>query len=170
METIGTYLSLARSVSLAEFAEQSAPAFLVKRPRKRGLQSQVPVAISYETQLTKLDIDPYATEWRVLAVKKRDGNPYPERISVGRAPNCDIVIRLPMISKVHAHILLNTDGSYELVDNGASNATFVNGRRVEAKKPIPIHFGDEIAFGSLELEFADPARFYAILRSEVAKH
>ena len=141
----------------------------MKRPRKRAPQPLIPVAISYETQLTKLDVDPYPNEWRVAAVKKREGNPYPDRISVGRAPNCDVVIRLPMISKVHAHILTHADGSYSLADNGASNATFINGRKVEAKKAVPIRVGDEIAFGSLELEFVDPNRFYGILRSEVSK-
>jgi hypothetical protein len=169
MEEIGSYLNLARSMSLAEFVARSAPAFLVKRPRKRVLSSPAPVTISYETQLTKLDLDPYADEWRVLAVKKREGNPYPDRISVGRAPNCDVVIRLPMISKVHAHILVQGAGSYGLADNGASNATFVNGRKLEAKKVMDLRVGDQVAFGSLEVEFVDTERLYGILRSELLR-
>jgi hypothetical protein len=167
MDEIYRYLVLARSTSASEFVEQSDATFLLKRPRRGATTPSAPPMISYETRLTKLEVDPYASEWRVVPVKKREGNPYPDRISVGRATNCDIVIRLPSISKVHAHILGSGPGSYKLVDNGASNATFVNGRRVESKAAVPIQVGDTISLGSLELEFVDAERLYQILRSEV---
>jgi hypothetical protein len=167
MDEPRSYLALARATTVDEFVAQSNALFLVKRPRKRGIISSGPVAISFETQHTKLEIDPYAAEWRIVQVKKREGNPYPDRFSIGRAPNCDIVIRLPSVSKVHAHIQVNGAGSFSLRDNEASNFTFVNGRKLEAKASAPLCIGDEIAFGSLELQFVDAAQLYQILRSEV---
>lgn len=169
MDEPNSYLAIARSTTVDEFVAQSDALFLVKRPRKRGILPQRggPMAISFETQHTKLEIDPYAAEWRIAPVKKRAGNPYPDRFSIGRAPNCDVVIRLPSVSKVHAHIQVNGAGSYSLRDNDASNCTFINGRKLEAKSSATLRLGDEIAFGSLELQFVDAAQLYQILRSEV---
>ncbi len=167
MEGIESYLTLAGSTSVVEFVAQFDVVFLLKRPLTRAMPFATPAKIDYETKLTKLEVDPYATEWRIVRVKKREGNPYPERISVGRATNCDIVIRLPSISKVHAHIVRQGPGSYALTDNAATNATFVNGRRVNAKTPTPLRVGDGVAFGSVDLEFVDAGRLYEILRSEV---
>jgi hypothetical protein len=166
MEELKSYLALAWASTVAEFVTQSNLLFLVKRPRKQASVLRAPVPISYETQLTKLEVDPYAAEWRIAEVKKRAGNPYPDRFSIGRAPNCDVVIRLPSISKVHAHIVISGPGAYSLRDNEASNATFVNGRKLDSKGSAKIRIGDELAFGSLVVEFVDAERFYQILRSE----
>lgn len=167
MDEPNTYLALARLTTVDEFVAQSNALFLVKRPRQRGSVQSKPGVISFETKLTKMEIDPYAAEWRIVQVKKREGNPYPDRFSIGRAPNCDVVIRLPSISKVHAHIQVDSPGTYSLRDNEASNATFVNGRKLEAKGKAPLRVGDEISFGSLELQFVDAAMLYQILKSEV---
>src|SRR5262245_48740931 len=40
----------------------------------------------------------------VYVVAKAPGNPYLDRISVGRARNCDIVVRDGSVSKLHAHM------------------------------------------------------------------
>jgi hypothetical protein len=167
MEELKSYLALARDTTVAEFVARSTALFLLKRPRKRGVVLGTPAAISFETLHTKLEIDPYAAEWRLLPVKKREGNPYPDLLSIGRAPNCDIVLRLPFVSKVHAHVQINGAGTYGLRDNGASNGTFVNGRKVEPKGTVPLKLGDAIALGSFELQFVDAEQLYTILRTEV---
>ena len=167
MDPIGSYLALARSATVAEFVSRSNAAFLLKRPHVKLLQLPAPSTITFETRLTTIDVDPYATEWRLAPVKKRDGNPFPDRISIGRAPNCDIVIRLPSISKVHAHIVIH-DGQYSLVDNGAANSTFINRGRLKDKVAVPMRFGDKIALGSIEFEFVDAKNLYQILRNEAA--
>jgi hypothetical protein len=166
MEELRRYLALAESSTVAEFAAQSNPLFLVKPPHKRLVSLAVPAVVSFETKHTRFDVDPFAAEWRVAAVKKREGNPYPDRFSIGRAPNCDVVIRMPSVSKVHAHILITGPTSYSLRDNDASNATYLNGRKLEARVAAPLLVGDAIALGALELEFVDAARLYQILRKE----
>jgi hypothetical protein len=167
MEELKSYLDLARSTSVAEFVAQIDSVFLVKRPNQRGALSPAPAAISYDTQHNRQQVDPYATEWRIVPVKKRHGNPYPDRISIGRATNCDVVIRVPSVSKVQAHILVGGPNSYDLRDNEASSPTSVNGRTLEARAKVALQVGDRISFGGLELEFADAKRLHQILRSEV---
>ena len=166
MDPIGGYLARARSATPAEFVSHSDAAFLLKRPRPTLLQLPAPSIITYETRLTTAEVDPYAAEWQVAPIKKREGNPFPDRISIGRAPNCDIVIRLPSISKVHAHIVI-ADGLYSLVDNGAANSTFVNRTKLQNKVAVPVRFGDKITLGPVDFEFVDAKRLYHILRTEV---
>jgi hypothetical protein len=166
MDPIGSYLALARSATVAEFVSRCDTAFLVKRPRARLLQLPEPSTITFETRLTTIDVDPFADEWQVAPIKKRDGNPFPDRISIGRAPNCDIVIRLPSISKVHAHIVI-ADGLYSLVDNGAANSTFINRIKLANKVAVSVRFGDKIALGPVEFEFVDAKSLHHILRTEV---
>src|SRR4051812_43525910 len=67
-------------------------------------------------------------QMNVLLVRKAEGNPYPDRISVGRARNCDVSIRDPSVSKLHAHFKVRDGGGYELVDLDSQNGTCVNGR------------------------------------------
>src|SRR5512133_2100135 len=167
MEELRNYLATARTTTLEEFVARFDALFLIKRPSKRSSAGLVPSTISYATQLTRFEGDPYANEWRIVPVKKRPGNPYPDRISIGRALNCDVVLRLPTVSKVHAHILIEGPSSFSLRANEASNSTFVNGRKLEAKASSKIQIGDEISLGALDLEFVDAKTLYRILKSEV---
>lgn len=168
MDVIDTYLTLSRSVNEADFVAQSHSAFLLKRPYAQTPASIGTAPITFETRLTTVEVDPYAAEWRLAPVKKRVGNPFPDRISIGRATNCDIVVRLPSISKAHAHIVTD-NGRYCLMDNGAANFTFVNRVRLDAKVPVPIKSGDKIGLGSIEFLFVDARTLYTILNTEVPK-
>src|SRR5262245_5971398 len=51
----------------------------------------------------------------VAPLVKRQGNPYPDRISIGRARNCDVVITDASVSKLHAHVRAEA-GGWVLVD------------------------------------------------------
>jgi hypothetical protein len=166
MDSLERYVSLANENSETAFVGQVPSHFLVKRPSK--LASSAPAQeIHFQTAFARHDVDPYASEWLVMPVAKRAGNPYPDRISIGRATNCDIVLRVHFVSKVQAHILRQPDGSYQIRDNRGVNMTRINGRPLPPDNPRPLDLGDMIAFGPMEFEFIDAARLYATLRSMV---
>jgi pSer/pThr/pTyr-binding forkhead associated (FHA) protein len=56
------------------------------------------------------------------------------------------------VSRVHA-TLENSGGSYLLTDLNSTNATRINGKRLEPDKPTPINDGDKITFGKVEATF-----------------
>jgi hypothetical protein len=85
------------------------------------------------------------------------GKCYPlhQRLSIGRAPDNDVVLAIQLVSRHHAE-LRRVDEGCEIVDLGSSNGTRVNGLRVERSV---LHDGDTITIGGLELtiQSAGPA-------------
>jgi hypothetical protein len=63
-------------------------------------------------------------------------------ITIGRDPDCDLIIDRLEVSRVHA--IVSRDGDRHLVaDAHSANGTFVNGERVGAE-PVPLASGDRI--------------------------
>jgi hypothetical protein len=56
------------------------------------------------------------------------------------------------VSRVHA-ALEYSDGSYMLTDLNSTNATRINGKRLEPDKPTPINDGDALQFGKITSTF-----------------
>jgi hypothetical protein len=100
---------------------------------------------------------------KVIPIIKAPGNPFPDRISVGRASNCDIVLRESSVSKLHAHFHVITPIEVELVDTKSANGTRVNAKPVEPLVATRLRNGDSIFFGSVAVQFYDPGRLWDLL-------
>ena len=164
------YRELAARQTAEQFAADAPDRFLLKRPRATPTVSAPPANISFKTTFARSQVDPFANEWVLLPVEKRAGNPYPDRLSIGRATNCDIVLRVPFVSKVQAHLLKQADGSFAVQDNQAANPTHLNWRPLSPHEPHPIALGDVISFGPMDFELIDPSRLHALLRGELGSH
>jgi len=73
--------------------------------------------------------------------------------TVGRAPECNLRLDEPGMSRVHARLLAIDDGLL-VEDLGSTNGSFINGKRVlrgEAR------IGDEIGFDTLRFRLVAPA-------------
>jgi class 3 adenylate cyclase len=81
------------------------------------------------------------------------------RVLIGRrstvmaiSPDIDLSGDLedPGVSRVHAILERLADGSYELIDPGSTNGTFLNGsgEPIPSAEPIPLRTGDTIAVGA----------------------
>ena len=167
MDPVAPYVEATASQSMDDFVKQHDGFFLLKRPAARPSTVKSKGPIAFVTSFSRLDADPFATEWRITPIRMRPENPYPDRITIGRAPNCDVVLRVHFVSKTHAILLRQPDGSFLLQDSHATASTFLNGRRVlPSEAPREVAIGDEIALGALCFEFVDGARLYKILRRE----
>lgn len=76
-----------------------------------------------------------------------------EESTLGRSKKCDIYIKDPFLSKMHARIFLY-EGKYYVEDLGSTNGTFVNGKKVEGK-PVRIKDSDKVTFGTICFLFVD---------------
>lgn len=118
-----------------------------------GLQADA--GMSFTTGVSHRDSVGGETDvMEVVIVVKAPGNPYPDRIAVGRARNCDVVLRDSSVSKLHAHFR-RRGARLELIDLGSKNGTIVNGKRLSADSPEAVAVGDSIQFGSLLTQFVD---------------
>ena len=112
-----------------------------------------------------LDEDDEATTmeigWIIAPIQKRPGGPFPDRIGIGRTRNCDVVLRFPTISKLHAQFRLGDPMT--LVDLDSANGTRVNGEQLAPRVPRTVVIGDRIELGSVELQLLDAARLYDVL-------
>lgn len=70
-------------------------------------------------------------------------------ITIGRLPECDVVVSDPGASRQHARIH-HLDGEYVLTDLGSTNGTLVNDQAVRER---PLDDGDRITIGETVLEF-----------------
>lgn len=166
METLEKYRAAAAKANRAEFIAEFEGFYLLKRPTKAVQVPSTSTKIDFATTLAQVGVDPLASEWRIVPVRKRPDNPFPERLSIGRATNCDLVLRLPFVSKVQAHFLQQPDGSFMLRNKEPSNPTFHNHRKLEPNASRPLTVGDMVGFGPLVFEFVDAARLYDVLKRE----
>ncbi len=168
MEAVTDYLRKARSSTVAVFQQAYPHLFLYKHPKVVRERREFDSDIDYATRAIDMNFDPMPGEPQLAVVKKNPDNPYPDRLTIGRATNCDVVIRFAFVSKVHAHLFIQGHDKLTLRDNNSSNSTFHNHRRLEPGSTRSVKLGDILSFGALDLELADAARIYEILRAVAA--
>lgn len=76
--------------------------------------------------------------------------PLADRVTLGRSEDNDVVVDDERISKRHAELVRNADGSMQVFDSNSTAGTFVNGERVRSQT---VRHGDKLAFGPLVAVF-----------------
>ena len=96
----------------------------------------------------------------ILPLRKQDGNPFPERISIGRATNCDVVIRDPSVSKLHGHFRDVGPESAFFTDAKSANGTRVDGVSIKPGEAVELHRNALLSFGRVQLMLISAADAY----------
>ncbi len=104
----------------------------------------------------------------VLTIDKSMDSPWRGRICLGRARNNDLVVKAPSISKLHAHFLVDSDGSLSVSDAGSQNGTLVNGTAVARGQTVPLRPRDDLQFGTVRAVFHTAESFYSFLATSVS--
>jgi len=74
-----------------------------------------------------------------------------KRLNVGRASDNELTLNDGSVSKIHAALLMTTEGSLLVADTGSTNGTYINGRRIAYGESRVIEDGDVIGFGDVEV-------------------
>lgn len=89
-----------------------------------------------------------------------------EMCTLGRAPGNRVVIPSERVSRRHAVIRRVGNGTFQFIDLGSSNGTYLNGQRLE--RPVPLRDGCVIEIGSQKMVFRmPPARGISASENEV---
>ncbi|MDT5159633.1 MAG: hypothetical protein QOC61_807 [Acidobacteriota bacterium] len=75
------------------------------------------------------------------------------RINVGRVADNDLQLEHQSVSKIHASLVMNREGTLLVADTGSTNGTFINGRRISYGEARQIVDGDVVSFGDVEVRF-----------------
>ena len=75
------------------------------------------------------------------------------RLSVGRVSDNELSLNDASVSKIHAALTMNSQGTLLVADTGSTNGTFINGRRISYGEARQIEDGDVVGFGDVEVRF-----------------
>jgi hypothetical protein len=114
----------------------------------KGLQPTPPKPKDEKVQVTARVTLPEGAREAALLFK-----PGGRRINVGRVADNDLALNHPSVSKIHAALMMNREGTLLVADTGSTNGTYVNGRRIAYGEARPIEDGDVISFGDIEVRF-----------------
>ncbi|HET9478334.1 MAG TPA: FHA domain-containing protein [Pyrinomonadaceae bacterium] len=74
-----------------------------------------------------------------------------KRLNVGRASDNELTLNDASVSKIHAALLMTSEGTLLVADTGSTNGTYINGRRIAYGESRAIEDGDVIGFGDVEV-------------------
>ena len=92
-------------------------------------------------------------------------------LTVGRLPDCELMIEDPSVSKRHAMLRWDTvQGGCSIQDLGSMNGTFVNAKELEKGEERLLADGDALAFGDPEfLYFVTDSLYQQLAGKGLAK-
>ncbi|HKO44256.1 MAG TPA: FHA domain-containing protein [Pyrinomonadaceae bacterium] len=76
-----------------------------------------------------------------------------KRLSVGRVSDNELSLNDTSVSKIHAALTMNPQGTLLVADTGSTNGTYINGRRISYGEARQIEDGDVVGFGDVEVRF-----------------
>jgi|SRR5581483_2555291 len=99
-----------------------------------------------------------------------DGTVYvlADAVTIGRAPENDIVLDQPTVSRRHARLTC-VDGRWFVEDRGSFNGTQLNDARVPPGQSLPLRHADRLAIGAEALVFSCPGSDVDTERTEAVE-
>jgi pSer/pThr/pTyr-binding forkhead associated (FHA) protein len=156
----------AASMTPENFERQLGPFVLVQRPpdqmtQQRAIQlgTRRTIALNRSAPREAMSLLLELDDLMVTTLPPLDSH---ENLTVGRLPDCDVVVDDPSVSKHHATLSWDdTLKQAQVNDLGSSNGTTVNG--VEVKVPRAVNDGDEVSFGKAHYLFLRTRTLHARL-------
>jgi hypothetical protein len=85
---------------------------------------------------------------QVFPLVKKEGVAFADKITVGRTQNNDLVVRDPLVSKLHGFFTMSDGSQVTFTDGGSSNGTLLNENSLTHFEAAPLVSGDKIVFGT----------------------
>lgn len=100
----------------------------------------------------------------VHAVKKKGAGPFASTILIGRSASNDICVQHSSVSKLHARITRQADGTSLISDAGSSNGTLVQGKALAPREARALTPGLLVVVGACHFTVVDAVRLHDILQ------
>lgn len=107
-----------------------------------------------------------AAELQVHPIRRRVAEG-PNRVMLGRAGDCDVVIGDETVSMLQSVFQFDPDGRCTIEDMETTNGTLLNGTPLTFGSPTTLKDGDSLAMGDTKLVFFTPQGLYDLLQPAV---
>ncbi|MBI3183409.1 MAG: FHA domain-containing protein [Myxococcales bacterium] len=152
--------ALSASLPPQRFIEQVGPFALVQRPLP-PLLARAALALGAGktmemTTRSKLPAEVVAmlTAFDDLSVATLPPLRPEDRLTVGRLPDCDLVLDDPSVSKRHAVLHWYQERKVATVqDLGSTNGTFIGAAQLIDQRRMPLNDGDVVGFGDVQFVY-----------------
>jgi pSer/pThr/pTyr-binding forkhead associated (FHA) protein len=117
----------------------------------RAAGARTPTPLPHDTDVLEREM--------ILMLLSPGGREFPVyggSVTLGRDAANGIVIANQQVSRHHAQIRCGREGC-QIVDQGSTNGTSVNGALIPAHQPHPLRPGDVLAFGPVSLLVTQPS-------------
>ncbi len=150
-----------------EFLASAAPAALVRY----RLEGDDPSASGVTTLSLDEEIEETLPHGRVVLdevdlqifpLSKKPGASFPDRITIGRTNNNDVVIADTSVSRLHAYVRRES-GGWVVADAGSKNGSFLRGETLEPRREKPMPSRALLKLGDVDLTFYSASDLYAAL-------
>jgi hypothetical protein len=164
--TVKEIQSLAASLSEAQFRVQMGPFALIQRP-PAGAEPERSAAVAGTGKAHPEDMPQKMLsllfEFEDLVVATLPPLKGVDQLSVGRLPDCDLVIDDSSVSKRHAVLKWNADHQRcSVTDVGSTNGTFLNASSAVQEETV-LRDGDILGFGDSQFWYLLTETLYAKL-------
>jgi pSer/pThr/pTyr-binding forkhead associated (FHA) protein len=127
----------------------------------------LPTSVARTERLTQTGRRPQARSMEPLVFevrpRPRDGG---TEVTVGRSPECDIVLSEPTVSRMHARFRREPHtGMWSVTDLESHNGTFQGGVLIVPGRSAPLFQRDSLRLGGVELVFLQACAFEHYVRT-----
>jgi pSer/pThr/pTyr-binding forkhead associated (FHA) protein len=105
---------------------------------------------------------PDEIELELYPLAKKPGASFPDRITIGRTSNNDVVIADTSISRFHAYVR-RVGAGWVVADAGSKNGSWIKGSALEPRKEQPLTSRSVLRFGDVDVTFYLAAELFAAL-------
>ncbi len=164
MDAAAHYRHLA-ALGRDEFLAAAAPAALV-RYRPTDLtgadSSDRTLSLTDETLPMGRVVLADLVDFDVYPMVKKPGASFPDRITVGRTSNNDIVVVDASISRLHAYVRPQ-GATWVVADGGSKNGSWLKGEPLEPRRERPLSSRTILRLGDVDMTFYLAADLFAVL-------
>nr|HEX4313306.1 FHA domain-containing protein [Kofleriaceae bacterium] len=111
--------------------------------------------------ITRMPLAAGEIEVEVFPLVKKPGASFPDRITIGRTTNNDIVIADHSISRLHAYV--RRTGGWLVADAGSKNGSSLRGAKLDARKEQALVSRAVLRLGDVDLTFYEAADLFGAL-------
>ncbi|HEX4422162.1 MAG TPA: FHA domain-containing protein [Kofleriaceae bacterium] len=171
-------LSLGRD----EFLAAAAPAVLVRHraddqdPAVTGAQTltmdgdgldddaDAGRADAADETLPHSKLTPDDSDLELYPLAKKPGASFPDRITIGRTPNNDVVIAEHSVSRLHAYVRqIPAARGWVVADGGSKNGSWLDDAPLDPRREVALPAGSVVRLGDVILTFYPSADLFDLL-------